>query len=138
MLFKKFKIDYSSGSTVKVSNSLFFCMSKSRTTKHIETKVLNTCFYFIWSFFKNKKRSGTNFPALFSACFLKKNITRVLHCLIVFTFYLSGNMFIVTVCVLASDIKNFDCLITRCFPAQPKKLGKRCKYLKKEKNIHYC
>ena len=39
--------------------------------KHVETKVLTTCFYHR-AFFKNKKRSETSFPILFSAWFFEE------------------------------------------------------------------
>ena len=110
-------------------------MSKSTFTKHIETKVLTTCFYFIWSFFKKQIR-GLELISLpyFLHVFWRKIFTFYIGWLSLL-FEISGNMFIVTVCTPVSDVINFDCLITRCFLAEPKKSEQICKYLKKEKNI---
>ena len=52
---------------------LVFILCPSRVlSKYIKTKVLNSCFSLIKTFFKSKKRPKTSLPASFSARFLKK------------------------------------------------------------------
>ena len=43
-------------------------------SKYTENKLQTTCFYLIWSFFNNKKKSRTNLPASFSKWSMKENI----------------------------------------------------------------
>ena len=52
----------------------FYYLPSWRLSKVIETKLQTTCFNSYKAFLKNKKSSGTSFPASFSAWFLKKNI----------------------------------------------------------------
>ena len=50
----------------------FYCMSCWGLSKYIETRLQTTCFYSYKAFLKNKKKSGTSLPALFSAWFWRK------------------------------------------------------------------
>ena len=52
-----------------------YCMPSWGLSKYIETKLKTICFYLIESFLKNKKRSVTSLPALFSTWFLQTNIS---------------------------------------------------------------
>ena len=83
----------------------FNCLPSWGLSKVIETKLQTICFYFIWSFLKNKKRSGTSLSASFSAWFLQKNISVVIFycltkfkCLFALLREILGNMFIAIVC----------------------------------------
>ena len=55
ILFKKIKVEHVYGS-FKVLYSLFLLYAKLYAIKVIETKLKITCFYLIYSFFKNKIR----------------------------------------------------------------------------------
>ena len=87
----------------------------------------------------NKKGFGASLPALFCACFLKKNISSgkfyqltKSHCLIAFTFcfcfysFISGNMSIAIVFLPACDVMNFEICLTflvNLFSYNIKKVG---------------
>ena len=104
-----------SGSTVWTYMQFVFIVFPSRRlTKYIETKVLTTRFYSIWSFFKNKKRSRSSLLASFSI-FLKKILLTLYSInwpnLIIWLpllFYVSGNMFNLIVCYPVCDVINCE------------------------------
>ena len=52
---KKSEFSISQDQQSKFYTACFYLMSKSRTTKWIETNVLITCFYFIENFFEKEK-----------------------------------------------------------------------------------
>ena len=60
--FKKSKLSISLDHSLNFFMVCFCSRSKSRTTKYIATKVLTTCFYFIWSF--SKKQRGLELASL--------------------------------------------------------------------------
>ena len=60
ILFKKIKVEHVYGS-FKVLYSLFLLYAKLYAIKVIETKLEITCFYLIYSFFKNKIRIWSEF-----------------------------------------------------------------------------
>ena len=64
--------------SLKFSTVCFVCIPSWGLSKYIETKLQNTCFYPTYSFWKNKKRSGTSFSGPFAAWFLKKNLYHVI------------------------------------------------------------
>ena len=80
-LFWKIKIRHISGSTVWNLLQFFLTIFSSRGLPNILKIrcVQRSWFYFEWSFWKNKKRFGTSFSALFSVLFLKKAISHVSH-----------------------------------------------------------
>ena len=59
----------------KVCAVYFYWIPSWELSKYIETELQTTCFYLIIAFSKNKKRSGTSPTALFSAWFVKKNLS---------------------------------------------------------------
>ena len=61
----------------RVSYSFFIVCPSGGLSQYFKTKVKTTCFSLIQSFFK-KSKSGTSSPALFSAWFLKKNISHII------------------------------------------------------------
>ena len=90
--FKKSKSSISLNQYSKVLYILFFfCFTSWGLSKLIETK-LQITYIPQKSFLKNKKRSGTSLPALFSAWFLKKIFSLVMsfyltkfQCFVAFT-----------------------------------------------------
>ena len=111
--------------SLKYIKFVFIVYPSQGLPKYINTKVLTTCFYFIYSFFKKQKWSLrlVSLPKLLHE-FLKN-----------FVAYLSllGNICIVFVCCLGCEIINFE--IKLSFLIMPlfyitKKSGQTCKYLK--------
>ena len=96
---------------LKLYTFCFNCLPSWGLSKLIETK-LQTIFFTSYKVcLKNKKRSGTSFPASFSAWFLKKNIYVVifyyltkLQCLVAFTSWDTG------------QYVYRNCLLTRLWP----------------------
>ena len=64
--------------SLKVIKFIFTVCPSYGLPKYINTKVLTTYFNLIWSFFKNKFRSGTSTTASFCAWFLKEKISHVI------------------------------------------------------------
>ena len=76
-------------------------------SKYIEIKLQITYFYFIYSSFKNKKKSGSS-PASLTVWFLKKNISLVIF------YYLTKCEYLVA--ITSWDIEQYvycNCLLTR-------------------------
>ena len=100
---------------------------------------------YIKLFLKNKKKSGTSYPASFSAQFLKKNVSQVIfyqltkfHFLIVSTSWDIGQYvycnYLRPICEVISFKINLSFLI-KLFFYITKKLGQKYKYFKNEKNF---
>ena len=71
---KKPKRAYLWINSLKFYTVCFCCMPCWGLSKYIETKLQTTCFYLLWSFFKNKNRPGISLSASLSAWFLKENV----------------------------------------------------------------
>ena len=111
--------------------------------KFIQIKLLNTCFCLIYkAFMKNKKGLELISLAHFLHGFSKKNIShdkwRVFIGWLALLFEISGNMFMVIICVLFFDIISLILTIaflSSRFPAWSKGSGQRFKYLNSEKRF---
>ena len=71
------KIKLSISTVWNVIKFVFIVCPSQSLLKYVKTKVLTTCFY-LKTFYKNKKRSGTSLLISFSALFLKKNVSYVI------------------------------------------------------------
>ena len=114
-------------------------------SKYIEIKLQITYFYFIYSSFKNKKKSGSS-PASLTVWFLKKNISLVIF------YYLTKCEYLVA--ITSWDIEQYvycNCLLTRLwrhklwinlicliepFFYMTKKSKQKLKYLQNEKGYY--
>ena len=105
---KKSKLTISLNQHSKVLHIFFYCLPNWDYWKWLKLRCRPLAFTSYIAYSKNKKRSGTSLSALFSAWFLKKNISVVIfyhladfQCLVVFTSW---------------DIRQYvycNCLLTR-------------------------
>ena len=90
----------------------FYCMPSWGLSKYIQTKLQTTCSYLIYSFFKNKERSGISLPASFTVWFLNNFFLAIFYYSILLC-YITWSNFIVWLPLLRKILGSM-CIVIVC------------------------